>query len=252
MPPMTKKTDHPVTLPTAKPRPGSAASPCEACEVRNFAVCGAMMPMELERFGDAMATLTLSPGSPLVDEGEPEKHVFSITAGCLKCYKLLPDGRRQITGFLFPGDFLGLARSETYTSSVEAVVTSSLCRMERRDLEHLSNSIPNLSRRLHELASEALADLQGQILLLGRKTAQERVATFLLMLSQRAGERGLATNPVDVPMSRDDIGDFLGLTTETVSRTFSRLRKAGLIGSDRDKKVSILDEEGLNEIAEGF
>ena len=102
------------------------------------------------------------------------------------------------------------------------------------------------------MASEALAELQGQLLLLGRKTAHERVATFLTMLSRRAEERGLPGNPIDVPMSRDDIGDFLGLTTETASRTFSRLRKDGLIGGDKDRRIEILDEEGLSDIADGF
>jgi len=239
-------------LKTALPKDNAKENPCAACQVREHAVCGALMPAELERFGSAMKQVDLQPGDHLVDEGEPEKHVFSVTSGCLKCYKLLPDGRRQIVGFLFPGDFLGLARSAANPSSVEAVTQATLCRMERRDIESLAGSISNLERRLHEMASEALAEVQGQLLLLGRKTAHERVATFILLLSRRAGERGAPTNPVDVPMSRDDIGDFLGLTTETVSRTFSRLRKNGLIGGDRDRKIEILDEGGLSQIAEGF
>lgn len=239
-------------LKPAIPRGEAGENPCAACQVREHAVCGAMTPAELSRFGGGMKNVVLQPGDHLVDEGEPETHVFSVTDGCLKCFKLLPDGRRQIIGFLFPGDFLGLARSETNPSSVEAVTLANVCRMERRELEKLAGSIPNLERRLHDMASEALAEVQGQLLLLGRKTAHERVATFLLMLARRAGERGVSANPVDVPMSRDDIGDFLGLTTETVSRTFSRLRKDGLIGGDRDRKIEILDEDGLSAIAEGF
>ncbi|MGJ3258159.1 MAG: Crp/Fnr family transcriptional regulator [Rhodospirillales bacterium] len=226
--------------------------PCAACQIREHAVCGALTFPELSKFGGAMKNISLDAGDHLVDEGEVEQHVFSVTSGCLKSYKLLPDGRRQIVGFVFPGDFLGLAKSEQYPSSVEAVTAASLCRMERRELKKMEDSIPNLDRRLHDMASEALAEVQGQLLLLGRKTAQERVATFLLMLSRRAAERGMAANPIDVPMSRDDIGDFLGLTTETVSRTFSRLRKDGLIGGDKDRKIQILDNEGLSDIADGF
>lgn len=225
---------------------------CSTCEVRGFAVCGALSPAELDLFGKKMATTTLSPGDPLVDEGEPEKYVYSVTSGTLKCFKLLPDGRRQIMGFLFPGDFLGLTKSDTYTSSVEAISIATLCRMERKELDKVSDQIGNLDRRLHEMASEALTDVQGQLLMLGRKTAEERVATFLLSLSRRSGERGGATNPVDIPMSRDDIGDFLGLTTETVSRTFSRMRKRGLIGPDKDRQTEILDFDSLIEISEGF
>lgn len=240
------------TLKPALPKSDAGVHPCAACEVREHAVCGALTLPELAKFGGAMKHISLEAGDHLVDEGESETHVFSVTAGCLKCFKLLPDGRRQVVGFVFPGDFLGLAKADAYTSSVEAVTTATLCRMDRRELEKMSTSIPNLDKRLHEMASEALAELQGQLLLLGRKTAHERVATFLTMLSRRAEERGLPGNPVDVPMSRDDIGDFLGLTTETVSRTFSRLRKDGLIGGDKDRRIEILDEEGLSDIADGF
>ena len=199
-----------------------------------------------------MTQLSLRPGQTLVDEGSDETHVFSVVSGCLKCYKLMPDGRRQVTGFLFAGDFLGLTKSSTYTASVEAIDDVKLCRMARRKLIDLSSDIPNLDHRLHEMTSEALADVQDQLLMLGRKTAQERVATFLLTLSRRARQRCMPANPVDLPMSRDDIGDFLGLTTETVSRTFSRLRKDGIIGPDKDRKVEILRADELAEIAEGL
>ena len=99
---------------------------------------------------------------------------------------------------------------------------------------------------------EALAELQGQLLLLGRKTAQERVASFLLTLSRRAVERGSVANPVDVPMSRDDIADFLGLTTETVSRTMTRLRGQNLIVANKDKTIEIVNADALAKIAEGL
>lgn len=224
---------------------------CEACTVKGVAVCGALTPKELDRFGADMSDVQIASGGTLICEGDPERHVFSVLSGCLKCYKLMPDGRRQITGFLFPGDFLGLGKSDAYAFSVEAVGNVNLCRMERTRLTALASEIPNLEHRLHDMAAEALTEIQEQLLLLGRKTAQERVATFLLSLSRRAEQRGAPANPVEIPMGRDDIGDYLGLTTETVSRTFSRLRKAGLIGSDRDKRVVLQDLEGLTDIAEG-
>lgn len=248
----TRNENGDVELRPAKTKNAINSSPCAVCEAKGFAVCGALSPPELDKFGSAMATVTLSPGDPLVDEGEPEKHVYSVTSGSLKCFKLLPDGRRQIMGFLFPGDFLGLTKSDNYTTSVEAISTSTLCKMQRKELEKFSGQISNLDRRLHEMASEALAEVQDQLLMLGRKTAEERVATFLLSLSRRAGERGEPANPVSIPMSRDDIGDFLGLTTETVSRTFSRLRKHDLVGPDKDRQTTILDFDKLMEIAEGY
>lgn len=246
-----KQRSHAILKP-AIPKTALDETPCAACEVRQFAVCGALTPTELDQFGNAMATIYVDAGAPLVDEGEDDNFIYSITSGSLKCFKLLPDGRRQITGFMFPGDFLGLAKSPTYINSVEAITPATLCRMSRKDLGRYADNISNLDRRLHEMASEALADVQDQILMLGRKTSEERVATFLLSLSRRAGERGGTINPVEIPMSRDDIGDFLGLTTETVSRTFSRLRKRGLIGQDKERRTEILDFESLREISEGF
>lgn len=248
----TEKQHSQVILKPAIPKASSEETPCAACEVRHFAVCGALTPKELETFGGGMATISLPAGAPLVDEGEDDNYIYSITSGSLKCFKLLPDGRRQVTGFMFPGDFLGLTKSDTYINSVEAVTHATLCRMSRKELNKYADTISNLDRRLHEMASEALADVQDQILMLGRKTSEERVATFLLSLSRRAGERGGPVNPVEIPMSRDDIGDFLGLTTETVSRTFSRLRKRNLIGQDKERRTEILDFESLREISEGF
>lgn len=248
----TEKQRAQALLKPAIAKTSSGETPCAACEVRQFAVCGALTPKELDTFGGAMATIYLSAGDPLVDEGEDDNYIYSITTGSLKCFKLLPDGRRQVTGFLFPGDFLGLAKSDTYINSVEAITHSTLCRMSRKELNQFADNISNLDRRLHEMASEALADVQDQILMLGRKTSEERVATFLLSLSRRSSERGGPTNPVDIPMSRDDIGDFLGLTTETVSRTFSRLRKRNLIGQDKERRTEILDFDSLRDISEGF
>lgn len=245
-----RSSDSSAILPV-KSRTRSDHPLCEACSVRGIAVCGAMNSQELLKFGAEMSNIKMDAGDTLINEGDPERYVFSVLSGCLKCYKLMADGRRQITGFLFPGDFLGLAKSDEYAYSVEAIGGAGLCRMERNRLTALSADIPNLEHRLHDLASEALTDLQDHILLLGRKTAQERVASFLLGLAKRARLRGEAGNPVEVPMGRDDIGDFLGLTTETVSRTFSRLRKAGLIGSDRDRRITILDMDRLMETAEG-
>ena len=184
-------------------------------------------------------------------EGDIDRLVFTVTSGCLKSYKQLSDGRRQITGFYFPGDFIGLMQSDTYLADVEAVTDSGVCQMQRSDLNILSKDIPNIEHRLYDLTSGALAKLQGQIILLGRKNARERVTTFLLTLSKRAFERGVISNPVSLPMNREDIADFLGITTETVSRTFSALRKLNIIGPDVDRTVKILDRKELERIAEG-
>ena len=235
----------------ATPRPGTR-SPCEACTVRHLTLCAALEDNELSAMSAIVSTVELSPGDPLFDEGESAGHVFNVTAGAVKIYKLLADGRRQMTGFLFPGDFLGLANEETYAYSAEAVTYCTLCRFPRRKLEELLESFPKMERRLLGMASHELAVAQEQMLLLGRKTAREKIASFLLMLSKRAVQRGQKPNPVSVPMSRNDIGDYLGLTTETVSRTFTYLRQRGSIVLLNGGKVDLADRAQLEAISEGL
>ena len=111
---------------------------------------------------------------------------------------------------------------------------------------------PEIERQLLGRATHELAAAQEQMLLLGRKTAKERIASFLLMLSRAAVRRGQKENPVSVPMSRTDIGDYLGLTTETVSRTFTQLKKSGLIALQSGSKVELARRAALEELAEGF
>ena len=227
------------------------ASPCAACSVRHLTVCSALSADELEQMASIVSNVDLAPGQPLFDEGEEADYVFNVTAGCMKVYKLLPDGRRQVTGFLFAGDFLGLANQEIYAFSCEAVSNATLCRFPRRRLEALMGRFPQLENRLLSVASHELAAAQEQMLLLGRKTARERIASFLIALSKSARRRGQPENPVRIPMTRADIGDYLGLTTETVSRAFTQLKSDDLIAPQLGGQIEILDREALTQIAEG-
>ncbi len=242
------------SLADAVPRVSSLdrSSPCAACQVRHLAVCSVLDGDELDRLDAILTHVDLSQGDTLFDEGENAGHIFNLTEGTLKLYKLLPDGRRQVTGFLFPGDFLGLADSAEYTCSAEAVNECRLCRFPRPKLEALLREFPKMETRLLEIARNELAEAQEQMVLLGRKTAKERLASFLLMLSDRAVHRGSPENPVAVPMSRGDIGDYLGLTTETVSRTLTRLRHTGIIVLETDRRVTIVDRSALEDMAGGY
>lgn len=239
-------------LADAKPRPDGAASPCSACSVRHMTVCAPLNPMELAEFSSITTKASMAAGTPVFDEGEPADHVFNVTEGLVKVYKLLPDGRRQVTGFLIAGDFLGLANEEVYAYCAETVTPAKLCRFSRRKLEGMLQRYPQVERQLLSVASHELAAAQEQMLLLGRKTAKEKIASFLLRLSARYGKRGLEANPLHLPMSRNDIGDYLGLTTETVSRTFTQLKTAGSIRLLPHSKVELSDLEALEEIAEGL
>jgi CRP/FNR family transcriptional regulator len=225
---------------------------CAVCNVRHLSVCAPLGSEEQVEISKIVTGVELEPDAPLFDETEPAKYVYSITSGAMKIYKLLPDGRQQIVGFLFAGDLLGLASKGGYAYSAEALTHVTLCRFPRKELEELLARYPKMERRLLGMASHELAAAQEQMLLLGRKNAKEKIASFLLMLSQRATRRGLADNPISLPMSRTDIGDYLGLTTETVSRSFTQLKKAGLFALHPFGKVEFLDRKGLQKIADGY
>ena len=239
-------------LAPAAPREQADGSPCAACSVRGMTICEPLDNQELAQVSALMTSVELTAGEPLFDEGEDAGNVYNVTSGTLKVYKLLPDGRRQVTGFLFPGDFLGLAKQETYAFSAEAVTPCLLCRFSRQKLEDLMQRMPKIEQRLLNIASNELVAAQEQMLLLGRKTAREKIASFLLMLAKRARQRGQEDDPVAVPMSRTDIGDYLGLTTETVSRTFTQLKQDSIIQLLPNHLVKLAGREALEDIAGGF
>jgi CRP/FNR family transcriptional regulator len=145
-----------------------------------------------------------------------------------------------------------LIHNEAYAYSAEALVPTKLCRFPRRGLEALLVEIPHLEQRLLAMASHELAAAQDQMVLLGRKSARERVVSFILMLSASATRHGRLSGAVFLPMSRGEIADYLGLTTETVSRTFTSLKKQGLIELLDEKRVRLSMMSALQEIAEGF
>ncbi len=244
--------DRASKLAPAVARDRAETSPCSACSVRGMTICAPLDAQELTQISALMTSVELAAGSPLFDEGEKAGNVYNVTSGTIKVYKLLPDGRRQVTGFLFAGDFLGLAKQETYAFSAEAVTPCLLCRFPRNKLEDLMQRLPKIEQRLLGIASNELASAQEQMLLLGRKTAREKIASFLLMLAKRAKQRGQAEDPVTVPMSRTDIGDYLGLTTETVSRTFTQLKQEGIIQLLPNHLVKLVKRDDLEEIAGGF
>lgn len=233
---------------------GAAANdmnPCGACPVRSLTVCSALEPEEVRRLAEITQAVRVEASQSIFGEGEQADAMFNVTSGTVKIYKLLPDGRRQITGFLTTGDFLGLSVNETYAYSAETVTATSLCRFPRRRMEALLDEFPKMQRRLFSMASTELAAAQDQMLLLGRKTAKEKICSFLLMLSQRASRRGQKENPVFVPMSRADIADYLGLTTETVSRTFTQLKTSGVISLLEGNKIKLSDLDSIYDMAEG-
>lgn len=233
-------------------RGAGAAEPCDGCDVRGMAVCSGLKPVELERLEAIKSTVRFRAGDICVQEGDAAAYLFNVTSGTIKVYKLLADGRRQITGFLFAGDFLGLTLNDTYAYSAEAVTNVALCRFQRARFEALLTEFPQLEKRLLGVASSELAAAQDQMLLLGRKTAREKVASFLLQLQRRTSQLGESSGEVELPMSRTDIADYLGLTTETVSRTITQLKSAGIVRLHGQGRIALARHETLRQMAEGF
>lgn len=225
--------------------------PCDTCAARGFSACGPLDTVDQNRLAAIMQTVEVGPHQPIFDEAEPADFVYNVKDGAVKVYKLLADGRRQITGFLWTGDFLGLTHNESYAYSAEALSPTVLCRFPRQKFELLLADIPKLEQRLLGIASHELAAAQDQMMLLGRKSARERVVSFLLMLSDAAARRGRPGDPVSLPMTRADVGDYLGLTIETVSRTLSQLKTQGLIRLLDEKRIELEDIDELRDIAAG-
>jgi CRP/FNR family transcriptional regulator, anaerobic regulatory protein len=230
-------------------RPLRDVAACHDCPVRERAFCRALAPGQLPGLSAITTEIGIESGRTLFYEGDEAPHVFNVRRGMVKLFKLLGDGRRQITGFLVPGDFLGLAYGDRYVYGAEAVVDSQLCRFGRDRLDRLIDLVPAIERELLGRAADELAVAQDQMLLLGRKSAAERLATFLLMMARRGGSDGAPPTRVPLPMCRLDIADYLGLSIETVSRTFTALRKAGLVELPTSAVVVLRDPDALVALA---
>lgn len=224
---------------------------CDACRARLLSVCASMDAPDLSRLDSLAEHLDLNAGDGLTRADDPARHVFNITSGSVRVYRLLPDGRRQITGFLFAGDFLGLATGDTYVFSAEAIEPVTVCRFRKSDYRTLIRETPALETALLERATHELAAAQNQMLLLGRKTALERVSTFLLEIPAHDPARRGPPGSVHLPMTRAEIADYLGLSIETVSRVLTRLKTQGVIRLLSLTDLRIEKPEALLAIAEG-
>lgn len=232
--------------------PHGAANVCANCDARQHSVCNAVPDGDIARLAAVAVVSHAEPGTTFIQEGDAATHFFNITGGTVRMYKLLPDGRRQITGFAAVGHFLGLAVSDTYAFSAEAIEPVRYCKFSRARLRTMLDDYPAMEKRLLEVAATELVAAQEQMLLLGRKTARERLASFLMLQSRQ----GTACNGLRMrfalPMSRSDIADYLGLTIETVSRTLTKLRSDGFIDIPSTTEIAIRAPAALESLATGM
>lgn len=185
----------------------------------------------------------------LFHEGDASTHYYKVVSGALRSCKLLRDGRRHITDFFLAGDFIGVEALRSHGSTTEALNDATLVRYDRRQIDMLIARSPRVGRFLLDRLCADLSEARARMLLLSRMSARERLASFLLRVGARSRRAHCDTIPL--PMTRSDIGDYLGLTTETVCRTFAELRSAGFIEALSPHELRVLKHKDLAALAQG-
>jgi CRP-like cAMP-binding protein len=210
---------------TGTPRAAALAPLADA-----FAVLAAALPFDrnVEIFG----------------EGEPAEYLYQVVSGAVRTYKVLEDGRRQIGAFYLPGDVFGLEAGDTHGFSAEAIVRSTVRLAKRSAVAGMAARDSELAAALLECATHGLRAAHEHLMVLGRKNAEERVATFLLDMARRESARDI----IELPMSRQDIADYLGLTIETISRTFTQLETEAAIELPTSRRVVVRRPSRLQQL----
>ncbi len=228
---------------------------CETCIVRNRAICSALDATEIQALNGIGRQRKLEAGQSLLWEGEDSVLVANVIDGVLKLSTGTADGREQIVGVVYPSDFIGRPFGQQTAHSVTALTDAIVCVFSRTDFDSFARSHPALE---HKLLQRTLAELdrtRSWMLLLGRKSASERIAAFLLEMSERlaaASGKDVAdteSQTFDLPFSRQQVADVLGLTIETVSRQFTKLKSDGVIDLPSRRSVAILNRDELEERA---
>jgi CRP/FNR family transcriptional regulator, anaerobic regulatory protein len=221
---------------------------CSDCRLSGICLPLALDPNDIDQLDRIVQRgRPLQRNTHLYREGETFTAVYAVRSGALKAYRTTDDGREQVTGFYLPGEILGLdgIADNHHGSSAVALETSAICEIPFDALERLGSQMPGLQRHFLRVMSREISDDQQLITLLGKNTAAQRVGALLLSLSNRHARRHLSASRFRLPMSRSDIGNYLGLTVETVSRTLTRLQRDGLIHIE-NREVELLDPTTLS------
>jgi CRP/FNR family transcriptional regulator, anaerobic regulatory protein len=230
---------------------------CQSCPARHHAVCRALNGTSIHRLGDVMVHRHIARGELVWHEADDIRQFSIIVSGVVKLVIVLPDGRQQIVGLLFPSDCLGRPFSHAARTAAEAVTDVELCSFGSGQFERVMSENPEIEHALLERTLDNLDDARMWMATLGRKTAREKIAGFLLQMSRRADfdhcpdfKSGSNFPTVSIPLTRAEIADYLGLTIETVSRKLSKFRADGLIHLVDSRTIEICDPESLKDAAE--
>ncbi len=226
---------------------------CKNCSIATLCLPMSLTPDDVERLDSIVRrSRPLHRGDYLFRSGERFRSLYVVKTGSVKSYAPSEEGGEQVLGFHLPGEIIGLdaIEKELHLCSAKVLETSAICEVPFFRLLELSSSIPSLQHQIYRLLSKEIGHDTEMLLLLGKKSAEERLAAFLLSMSKRLRKRGLCPTDFFLSMSRHEIGNYLGLAVETVSRLFTRFQDEGLLKVDR-KHVELIDLGALEAIVTG-
>jgi CRP/FNR family transcriptional regulator len=226
---------------------------CSSCNLRELCLPVGLPPHELERLDDVVSVRKAVPrGEALFRASDPFRSLYAVRTGFFKTCVASEDGREQVTGFQMAGELLGLdgIGTEQHTCDAIALEDASVCVIAYDRLEDLSREFSELQRQFHKIMSREIVRDHGVMLLLGSMRAEERLAAFLLNLTQRLRARGFSGSSMILRMTREEIGSYLGLKLETVSRAFSKFQEDGIL-EVRQRHIEVLDPQRLQSLVNG-
>lgn len=227
-----------------------SSSTCSTCRLADLCIPIALEMEDVNKLETIVKRKRpLTRGDKIYSEDDNFTSIYAVRLGCVKTYRLTGDGKEQVTGFYLPGEIFGAdgVAQGSHSNSAIALDTSAICAIPFERLGELSSSIPSLQKHLFKLMGQEISSDQKLITLLSKNSADERMASLFLSLSERYAQRGLSRQRIRLPMSRGDIANYLGLTVETVSRVLSRFQKQKIIVID-NKEVDLLSIEQLKKI----
>jgi CRP/FNR family transcriptional regulator, anaerobic regulatory protein len=240
-----------MTTPVQPVKLSTLKTACKSCKLHDLCLPLGLDLSDIDKLDKIIKRRKpLQKGEYLFHTGDNFNSIYAVRSGSIKTYSESEQGDEQITGLYLPGELLGLdaIHDHNHPCSAIALETTSLCEIPFDTLEHMSEAIPSLNKQLFRIMSKEIASDQTLLMLMAQKNAEERLAAFLVNLSSRLKQRNFSETEFYLSMSRKDIGNYLGLTIETISRTFSRFQNEGLLTTQR-KYVNILKLHELRNIA---
>jgi CRP/FNR family transcriptional regulator len=226
---------------------------CQKCSLAELCMPHGMELDEVNKLDEIMKRQQpYQPGQHLFHAGDKSSSIFAVRSGAVKTYCITEDGDEQVLGFGLPGELVGFdgLAGNHYSSTCVALETTSICELPFNRLEELCQSLPGLQKQMFRLVGKEIASDHHMLMMLGQRSAEERLASFLLSLSIRYRNRHLSASEFYLPMSRQDIGNYLGLAIETVSRLFAHFQDEKLLTVNR-KQIKILDHAKLKAMVDG-